>query len=308
MSLAKSVQRFQSDLSEATTRNIQHTRPATSSSTPARSNTPKPGESSKRTHETAFASGSTPASTITAPTAAPPPGHAGTELLTQVFNAVKYLKEKETKPITFESLIGYLSLPNDAQKNIPLIKRALQQNDRVEFLARNAPGGVPGKDSFKYRPLHPVTNAEELKNYLASQTTALGIKVAELKDGWPDCIAAIDQLEKEGFCLVSRHKKDGLPRIVWADSPTYHVLNPSTQQPQKADADFLDVWNKTKLPASEVEIRNELEKAGLVPTSQVKEVRNLDAGRRKEKKRGMRKGGKTTNSHMLGILKDYSKR
>ena len=55
-----------------------------------------------------------------------------------------------------------------------------------------------------------------------------------------------------------------------------------------------------------MEIRRELEKAGQTPTSAVREMKRIEA-KKKEKRRVNRKGGKTTNSHMLGILKDYSK-
>ena len=295
MSLNASLNKFRNELSDTAARNAQYARP--SSTAPARTTTPKPTDS-KRSHDTAF-SASQPASSTTAV------GHAGSELLTQVWNAVKYLKEKETKPVPFDALIGYLSLPNDAQRNIPLIKRALQQNDRVTYLSK-AESGI-GKEAFKYRPLHPVTNGEELKEYLARQTTAQGIPVKDLRDGWPECLPTLSRLESEGYVLITRNKKDNTPRSVFPDSPNYHILHPATNLPQKVDADFVDQWAKTRLPASEAEIRTELEKAGLVPTSQVKEVVNRGGGR-KEKRRVVRKGGKTTNQHMLGILKDYAKR
>ena len=226
--------------------------------------------------------------------------------MTQVWNAVKYLKEKAPNPVPFDNLIGYLSLPNDAQSNIPLIKRALKGHERAEYLSKSESG--TGKETFKYRPIHPVTNAEDLTSYLARQPTAQGLSVKDLKDGWPDCTPVLDTLESQGRILVTRNKKDNTPRMVWADSPTYHILDPFTQAPKhNADADFADIWSKTKLPASEQDIRSELEKAGLTPTSQVREVKGVE-GKRKEKRTVNRRGGKTTNAHMLGILKDYSRR
>ena len=215
--------------------------------------------------------------------------------MTQVWHAVNYLKDKNN-PLPFDNLINYLSLPQDAMKNVPYIKKALQTHDRVQFVPKSESGN--GKDSFKYRPLHPVTNAEELKGYLARATTAQGIPVKDLKDGWPGCIAAIDELEKTGHVLVTRYKKDNNPRMVWADSSSYHI---------HVDSDFSEFWSKTKLPASENDIRSELEKAGITPTSQVKETNNMDM-KKKERKRPIRRGGRTTNQHMMGILKDYSRR
>lgn len=295
MSLAAQLNSFRKDLSDATTRNVQHSRPA--STAPARTSTPKPGDGNKRTHDAAFTPASQPAiSTVT-------PHTGGGELLTQVFNSIQYLKEKDLRAVAFDDLIGYLSLPHDSQKQIPLIKQALRGNERAEYIpASLAPSG---KESFKYRPLHPVSNAEELKTYLMAQPTAQGIAAKELKDGWPDALAELDRLEKEGHVLLSRWKKDSTPRMVWLDSPTYHILNPKTMRPQHVDADFADVWSKTRLPANEMDLRGELEKAGLTPTSAVKEVRRAEMGK-KARRKVVRKGGKTTNSHLLGILKDYS--
>ena len=286
MALQASLGKYKTELADAATRNAAFARP--SSTAPARISTPKPTESIsvssdtvKRSHDTAFSQ--------------PPSTSTGHELMTQVWHAINYLKEKNS-PLSFESLINYLSLPQDAMKNVPYIKKALQTHDRVQFVPKNESSN--GKDSFKYRPLHPVTNTEELKEYLARATTAQGVAVKDLKDGWPGCIAAIDELEKSGTVLVTRLKKDNTPRMVWADSPSYHI---------HVDTDFVDFWTKTKLPATETEIRNELEKAGITPTSQIKETRN-DNMKKKDRKRPIRRGGRTTNQHMMGILKDYSRR
>lgn len=285
MSLQKQLGDYKRELADTAARNSAYTRPQTSADIP------------KRSHETAF-SNSQSNSSAAAPAStprAPGPGSAGTELLTQVYYAIDYLKTKGNTAVPFDDITNYLSLPVDAQKHIPHIREALKAHDRVAFVPKSESGN--GKDSFKYRPPHPVSNGEELKAYLARQPTSQGIPVRELKDGWPDCVATIDALEKEGHVLVIRNKKDDTPKMVWFDSPTYHI---------SIDSDFADFWNKTKLPSTENEIRNELEKAGLTCTSQVKEIKKLEI--KKDRKRVNRRGGKTTNHHMSGILKDYSKR
>ena len=302
MSLNASLSAYKSELSSTAARNIAHSRPV--SATPARTSTPK-AEGVKRTHDSAF---SAPPPAVAAATNTT--GHAGKEVLSNVFTTIEYLKDKAPNLIPFEQIIGYLSLPNDGRKNIPNIKRALQGNDRAEYFSKAESGN--GKESFKYRPLHPVSNGEELTAYLARQPTMQGISVKDLKDGWPECNGEINSLEKKGEILVVRNKKDDTPKSVWTDSPSYHILTqplpPNNKQvPQKADADFVDVWAKTKLPPSEQELRSELEKAGLTPTSAVKEVKRVEA-KKKEKRRINRKGGKTTNSHMIGILKEFNKR
>ena len=295
MSLNASLNSFRKDLSDATTRNVQHSRPA--STAPARTSTPKPNDRNKRTHDAAFTSSEPTKPTTTMPT-------GGGELLTLVVTSTDYLKEKNFRPIAFDDLVGYLSLPTEgSSKQAALLKQALRTHARAEYVpASLAPSG---KESFKYRPIHPVTNAEELKHYLHAQPTAQGISAKELRDGWPDAFAELNRLEEEGHVLLFRWRKDNTPRFVWADSPTYHILDPKTLRPKHADADFAEVWAKTRLPANEMDLRGELEKAGLTPTSAVKEVRKAEVGR-KQKKKIVRKGGKTTNSHLLGILKDYS--
>lgn len=117
----------------------------------------------------------------------------------------------------------------------------------------------------------------------------------ELRDGWPSAIAAIETLEAQNHILVTRNRKDNTPRLIYPSSPA--LSNP-------IDADFMNMWHKIRIPATSDELRADLERAGLTPTSQVKEA--VQVGRRDKKKRAMRKGGKTTNTHMEKVLKDYS--
>nr|POE47021.1 transcription initiation factor iie subunit beta [Quercus suber] len=299
MSLQKSLQTFKTDLQGAAARNIN--RPI--STPPNRTSTPKPSAGTeKRTHDAAFAPPSVPRG-------------GGRELMTVVLNAVARLKEKSPQIITFDDLIAYLSLPvANRAKSEPLIKQALRANERVEYIA----DGDRAKESFKYRPIHPVTNADELRTYLATLQSASGLLVKDLKDGWPDCTDAINELEKQGHVLVIRHKKDNLPRTVYADSPALHVELPATSAASSSkrgddtvvgrpDELFVDFWNKNKPPANESELRLDLERAGLTPSSVVKEPKKLNL-KKKERKRVNRSNGKFTNRHMKGILKDFGER
>ncbi|KAF2720354.1 hypothetical protein K431DRAFT_285844 [Polychaeton citri CBS 116435] len=222
--------------------------------------------------------------------------HSGTQLMTQVVYAIEYLKEKRT-PVTVQHLIDYLNIPHDSKSHIPRIETALRGHERVQMLSKSESG--LGKEAFKYRPLHPVTNTDELKTYLAIWNSAQGISVKELKDGWPDCTATIDEMEKAGELLVTRYKKDNTPAKIWPDRPEWHA---------KVDDDFLTSWTRFKLPINESDVRGELEKSGITPTSQVKFIERKLGNTRKEKRKINRRGGKTTNSHMAGILKDYGAR
>lgn len=305
MSLKCQLQSFKQERADAVSRNITHSRPA--SSTPARTSTPQPDAGIKRDRDTAFAG--TPAASALAISG------SGHEIFTNVKYAIDYLKSKSPQSMPFEEIIRHLSLPADADHTVQNnIKRGLTTHDSVEFIPKGKQG--VSKDSFKYRPKVPVTNPEELKDFLARQPTAQGIAVKDLKDGWPNCTEAINKLEQEGAVLVIRNvspkdapdlferftnssqKKDNTPKAVYADSPSYHI---------HIDSDFKDFWAKTKLPATEAEVRAELEKAGITPTSQVKEVKKVDM-KKKDRKRAPRRGGKQTNSHMNGILKEYARK
>lgn len=287
MALAASMNKFKSEMQETAARNLSHARPA--SSTPARTSTPQPGGGNKRPHDAMNAPAAAPTGKATT---------AGAEILGHMVYATQYLHEKFPEAVTLQDIINYLSLPTELQKHQPVIRRALMDQERVNFTpAKESP---TGKELFRYNPIHPVTNAEELKLYLARLPNAKGIPVKELKDGWPDCAAALEALEAEHAILLTRNKKDNTPRTVHADSSVFWI-SPAV------DRDFYEFWNKCKLPGSEVELRNELEKANLLPTSQVKEVKKANVGR-KEKRKVRRGGMKTTNTHMMGILRDYSKK
>lgn len=286
MSLAASLAKFKSEMSESAARNASSARPA--GPVPARTSTPQPGNKRPR---------DPPATT--APMA-PAAGHktgtsAGAEIMTHMVYAVQHLKDKFPVAITLPDILTYLSLPSDLQKHAPLIRRALVGHDRIALVPKHeAPNG---KESFRYNPIHPVTNAEEMKSYLASLPTAAGIPVRELKDGWPTCVPELESLAAKHEVLLLRQKKDNAPKTVYPDSATFYV---------HMDDDFVDFWSKCKLPASEAELRTELEKANLTPTSQVKEIKKGNI-HKKEKKKVNRRGGKTTNLHMMGILRDYKK-
>jgi transcription initiation factor TFIIE subunit beta len=287
MSLAASLQKFKSEMSESAARNASSARP--SGPVPARTSTPQPGNKRPR---------DSPATTSAVPPASSGGKNgtsAGAEIMTHMVYAVQYLKERFPVAATLPDILNFLSLPADLQKHTPLIRRALVGHDRIAIVPKHE--SQNGKESFRYNPQHPVTNADEMKNYLASLPTAAGIPVRELKDGWPTCIPELETLASKHEVLLLRQKKDNAPKTVYPDSSTFYV---------HMDEDFVDFWSKCKLPASEAELRTELEKANLTPTSQVKEIKKGNM-HKKEKKRVNRRGGKTTNLHMMGILRDYKK-
>lgn len=285
MSLAASLAKFKSEMSESAARNASSARP--SAPAPARTSTPQPGNKRPR---------DAPAPAVTALAMSTNPGtQTGSTIMSSMVFAVENLKKVFPKAFPLSEILRFLSLPVDLQKHAPLIRRALVGHDRIAVIPKHE--SPDGKENFRYNPPHPVTNAEEMKSYLATLPTAAGIPVRELKDGWPNCVPELEALAAKHEVLLLRQKKDNAPKTVYPDSATFYV---------HMDSDFVDFWSKCKLPASEAELRTELEKANLTPTSQVKEIKKGNM-MKKEKKRVNRRGGKTTNLHMMGILRDYKK-
>lgn len=215
--------------------------------------------------------------------------------MTHMVYAVRYLQDRFPDGAAFPDILNYLSLPFELQKHTPLIKRALDGHARIVKIPKHE--SPNGKEIYRYNPMHPVTNSDEMKSYLTRLPDGQGIAVRELKDGWPNCLPELEALAAKHEVLLLRQKKDNAPKTVYPDSPVFYV---------RMDDDFVDFWGKCKLPASEAELRTELEKANLTPTSQVKEAKKGNMLKR-EKRKPNRRGGKTTNTHMMGILREYKK-
>ena len=214
----------------------------------------------------------------------------GTELITQVTYAVEYLKSKGT-PQKLSDLLSYLSVQytNDQWKRN--LRRALQTHSRVNY----DQFGSGGEGTYSFRPTHNIQSGDQLLGYLQAQPTAQGLNVRELKDGWPDVENTIDALEAQRKLLVIRNKKDDHPKLVWLDDPslTVHI-----------DDEFKSIWYKIKLPEPGA-LADELERAGLTPTNKARGAKTkVNVQEKKNKK--PRRSGKTTNTHMMSVLRDYS--
>lgn len=222
------------------------------------------------------------------------PANTGTgkDIMTQVIFAIEHMKTKMS-PLKFEDILNYLSIRQQGYDSgyIQALRRILQSHEKIVY----DPKGANGEGTFSFRPPHNVRNAEQLLQKLQSQPTAQGMNVRELREGWPNVVEAINSLEKEGKLLVTRNKKDNHPRMVWTNDPS---LN------QHFDSEFRSIWEKIRVPDHQT-ITEELEKAGITPTSKSKVVKQRPKMENKKVKKA-RRSGKTTNTHMAGILRDYS--
>ncbi|CZR57121.1 related to transcription initiation factor IIE, beta subunit [Phialocephala subalpina] len=221
----------------------------------------------------------------------------GTEAFTQVTYVIEFLKKKN-EPKTFREILEYLSQVNADDRTKVLIARILRQHERVHHTP-DPNLKVQSYDSglFEHKPIINVRSKKDLIAYLQAKVDAQGVSVKDLKDGWPDCEDAIDELEKEHKILVTRTKKDNHARMVWGNDPTLH---------HEVDFEFQDMWHKTELPSVD-ELVRKLQDAGQKPASEDPSKRIKAAPKPKEKKkRAPRRGGKTTNTHMAHLLKDFS--
>ncbi|PGH12842.1 hypothetical protein AJ80_06551 [Polytolypa hystricis UAMH7299] len=222
------------------------------------------------------------------------PANTGTgkDIMTQVVFAIEHMKSKDY-PLKFADIMSYLSLQQQGHDPgyIQALKRILQSHDKVEY----DPKGANGEGTFRFRPPHNIRTAEQLLAKLQSQPTAQGMSVRELREGWPNIVEAINKLEKAGKLLVTRNKKDDHPKMVWANDPSLI---------QHFDPEFRQIWEKIKLPDANT-VMEELETAGITPTSKNKVVKQRPKIEHKKVKK-VRRSGKTTNTHMAGVLRDYS--
>lgn len=210
--------------------------------------------------------------------------------MTQVTYAIEYLKTKGT-PQTLTDLLGYLSLQYREDDYKRTVGTILRNHDKVIYDAK-ANGG---EGTFSFRPVHDIRSGDRLIRFLQSQPTAQGINVRDLKDGWAGAEEAINNLESEGKLLVTRNKKDNHAKMVWPDDPSLMV---------NVDEEFQAIWHKIKLPDPGA-LADELEKAKLLPANKSRGLKVKTKVIEKKTKKP-RRGGKTTNSHMVGVLRDYS--
>ncbi|KAI0133654.1 hypothetical protein BJ170DRAFT_678591 [Xylariales sp. AK1849] len=226
----------------------------------------------------------------------------GSSMDTQLMYAVEFLKSKGATK-TLQETLDHLTLQHAPEERHRLFAGAMRRHPAITFIAdpkSKDKDAVPSwrKGRYEFKAKIPGVNSKTtLLARLQAQQEAKFLDVKDLKDGWPDCDKAIDELEAAHKLLVVRTKKDGHAKLVWIDQP--ELSHP-------VDPEFRVMWSKVKLPDPDDLVRK-LVSVGQKPASDDSRAKiKITDGKDKKKKRVNRTSKRQTNEHMKGILQDYS--
>ncbi|KAH6640522.1 hypothetical protein F5144DRAFT_560729 [Chaetomium tenue] len=222
----------------------------------------------------------------------------GDSIISQMAYAVTWLRQKGD-PQSCVDVLGYLSATARPDKEQEFFVDQMRRHPQIQWIPDPALSEQTWRSgTYVHRPAIPdVRTKTQLLAYLQKKTDASGVSVKDLKDGWPECEAAITELESEHKVLVVRAKKDGAAKMVWLDdSSLFHEVEPQLKL----------LWARVELPSIE-NIVPKLVAAQQKPASEDPRIKASQAPKQdKKKKRVQRKSGKSTNTHMEHLLKDYS--
>ncbi|KAK0641151.1 transcription initiation factor IIE, beta subunit [Cercophora newfieldiana] len=221
----------------------------------------------------------------------------GDSIIAQMAYAVSWLRTKDD-PQTYLDVLGYLSGTNRPDTEQEFFVEQMRRHPQIQWIPDPSLSEQTWKSgTYVHRPAIPnVRTKTQLLAYLQKKTDASGVNVKDLKDGWPDCEAALGELEGEHKILVVRAKKDGVARMVWLDDPSlFHAVDPELKV----------MWAKVEVPSLDTIVQR-LKGAQQKPTSEDPRDKIAAPKVEKKKKRAQRRTGKSTNTHMEHLLKDYS--
>ncbi|KAI1871354.1 uncharacterized protein JN550_004799 [Neoarthrinium moseri] len=259
-----------------------------------------PSKKQKRDGAIDFTRGSTPTPAAMAAAVQ----NYGADDRTQKVYAVEFLKSKGAAK-TLQEILDHLTLQHRPEGYQKAFAKGLQDHNQVTYISsprakeekdRGIPAWRTGKYEFRAK-IPGVNSKTTLLDYLQRKTDASKLEVKDLKDGWPDCDKAIDELERTHKVLVVRTRKDNRATHIWLDQPAlFHHVDP----------EFRAMWRKVKLPDVDDMVRR-LTAVGQKPTSDDPRLKTkTTATEKKQKKRVNRTSKKQTNEHMKHILQDYS--
>ncbi|KAH3666038.1 hypothetical protein OGAPHI_004227 [Ogataea philodendri] len=204
----------------------------------------------------------------------------------RLMTASDFIKSGD-KPVTLDELERHIKCKVD-----PKLLKVLTNVDRIKY--------DPVNQTLEYLSLHNIKTGDDLIKVLENQPTFSGLSVKQLKDGWSGCIETLAQLEKEQKIIVHKTKKENVPRHIWLNVGFYKLED-------VVDSEFYNLWAKIKVPKGD-DLAKQLIETGSKPTNvDPDSVKNRKVAPVQERKQKKARRGKITNTHMKGILKDYSK-
>ncbi|KAL2258038.1 hypothetical protein VTK26DRAFT_8801 [Humicola hyalothermophila] len=221
----------------------------------------------------------------------------GDSIISQMSFAVRWLQGKD-EPQTYQDVLGYLSVTGRPENEQEYFVEQMRRHPQIQWIPDpNLSEQTWRSGTYVHRPAIPnVKNKTQLLAYLQKKTDASGVSVKDLKDGWPDCEPAIAELEAEHKVLVVRAKKDGSARMVWLDDPSlFHEVDPQLKL----------MWSRVEVPSVE-NIVQRLLAAQQKPASEDPRTKVTQVPKAEKKKKRVQRRGKSTNTHMEHLLKDYS--
>jgi transcription initiation factor TFIIE subunit beta len=211
----------------------------------------------------------------------------GEHVFTRLTYVTDHLRDNKDKWLSFEDIMAYLNVPpgNMQREQLRQLMRTDNQSNRILWDKAN--------EKYRYKPKLDIRNPAQLKGYLQTQKSAMGLQIKDLKDGWSTVADDITKMEDKKEVLV-RRAKDGVPKTVWGNDPSLML---------PMDPAFAKTWHMVQVPDNPDELRKVLLANKLKAATQAKVI---VAGPATKKKKAARRGGKQTNTHMVGILKDFS--
>ena len=211
----------------------------------------------------------------------------GEHVYTRLTYATDHLRDNKDKWHSFEDIMGFLNIPpgHEQRPQLRQLMRADNQTNRISWDSAN--------EKYKYKPKLAISTPDQLKAYLQTQKSAMGLQIKDLKDGWTTVADDIRLMEDKKEVLV-RRTKDGVAKTVWGNDPSLML---------PMDSNFTKLWHGVQVPDNPDELRKMLIANKLTAATQ---ARVIVPGKVVKKKKGPRRGGKQTNTHMVGILKDFS--
>lgn len=211
----------------------------------------------------------------------------GEHVYTRLTYATDHLRENPSTWMGFDEIMEFLNVPpgHVQREQLRQLMRADNAGNRISWNSAN--------ETYRYKPKLQIRNPAQLKGYLQSQKSAMGLSIKDLKDGWATVADDIKLMEDKKEVLVKR-AKDGVAKTVWSNDPS--LMHPM-------DPELMNEWHKIAIPPNPDELRTTLLHAGLHAATQ---PRPVVTGTKEKKKRAARQGGKQTNTHMLHLLRDFS--